>query len=363
MSTTNTQTQLSKPRKFKFSKFLSTYGLHLLMAAMGFSLALPFVWMVLTSLKPLEDVDNEDWFPRDRVLRFGNYRDVFDTSLSTDVSGTVHTMDSADKGATRLVIHPANGNDPVTVTTDRKTRFTDPSSGASVPLGDVQPGDEIRAIRPAGDGVPFGRFYLNSIFVASWITFLQVLTSSLAAFAFARLKWKGRDKVFLLYLATMMLPGLVMMIPNYQIMIKLGLVDTYAGLIIPASFSAFGTFLLRQFMLSIPTSLDEAAEIDGASKWQVFWNVIMPLSRPGLIALTIFTFIGSYNSFFWPLVMLKSTEKYTLPVGMIFFDSTRGQVTHLMMAAITMSVLPMVIVYILLQKQMVKGIQLGAVKG
>jgi ABC-type glycerol-3-phosphate transport system permease component len=221
----------------------------------------------------------------------------------------------------------------------------------------------VRAVRPAGDGVPFGRFYWNSIFVASWVTFLQVLTSSLAAFSFSRLKWRGREKVFMLYLATMMLPGLVMMIPNYQIMIKLGLVDSYAGLIIPASFSAFGTFLLRQFMLTIPTSLDEAAEIDGASKWQVYWNVIMPLARPGLITLTIFTFMGSYNSFFWPLVMLKSTAKYTLPVGMLFFDSTRGQVTHLLMAAITMSVAPMVVVYVLMQKQMVKGIQLGAVKG
>lgn len=345
------------------NKFFSTYGLHLLLTCLGFTLALPFVWMVLTSLKPLEDVDSEDWFPADKQLRWENYQDVFDTSLSTDVTGELQSITPAPKGATTLTITPHNGNEPLTLTTDRKTRFTDTTSGQPLALADLTPGDDVRAIRPAGDGVPFGRFYLNSIFVAAWITFLQVLTSALAAFAFSRIKWKGRDKLFLLYLATMMLPGLVMMIPNYQIMIKLGLVDTYAGLIIPASFSAFGTFLLRQFMLTIPTSLDEAAEIDGASKWQIFWNVIMPLSRPGLITLTIFTFMGSYNSFFWPLVMLKTTAKYTIPVGMIFFDSTRGQVTHLMMAAITMSVLPMVIVYVLLQKQMVKGIQLGAVKG
>jgi multiple sugar transport system permease protein len=154
-----------------------------------------------------------------------------------------------------------------------------------------------------------------------------------------------------------------MMIPNYQIMIKLGLVDTYAGLIIPAAFSAFGTFLLRQFMLTIPTSLDEAAEIDGASKWQVFWEVILPLARPGMIALTIFTFIGTYQSFFWPLVMLKTVAKYTLPIGLLYFDSTQGQSTHLIMAAVTMSLLPMIVLFALMQRYLVRGIQLGAVKG
>ncbi len=213
------------------------------------------------------------------------------------------------------------------------------------------------------EGIQFGRWYWNSIFVAACVTYLQVLTSSLAAFSFSRLEWPGRDRVFLLYLGTMMLPGLVMMIPNYQIMIRLGLVDTYLGLIIPASFSAFGTFLLRQFMMSIPRSLDEAAEIDGASKWQLFWDIILPLSRPGLVTLAIFTFIGNYHSFFWPLVMLKSTHRYTLPIGFLFFDSSQGQQTNLMMAAITMSVLPMILVFVFLQKRLVKGIQLGAVKG
>ena len=211
--------------------------------------------------------------------------------------------------------------------------------------------------------IQFGRWYVNSVFVAACVTFLQVLTSSLAAFSFSRLEWKGRDKVFLLYLATMMLPGLVMMIPNYQIMIHLGLVDTLPGLIIPAAFSAFGTFLLRQFMMTIPRSLDEAAEIDGASKWRVYWDVVLPLSRPGLITLAIFTFIGNYHSFFWPLVMLRTTHRYTLPVGLLFFDSSQGQETNLLMAAIAMSVIPMILVFVFLQKYLVKGIQLGAVKG
>ncbi len=292
MSTTEHSPRTARPSALgpAAASFLSTGALHLLLMLMSLSLALPFVWMVLTSLKPLEEVGLESWLPS-RVL-WGNYSAVFNT-----------------------------------------------------------------------DQILYGRWYWNSILIASCVTFLQVFTSSLAAFSFSRIQWPGRDKVFLLYLGTMMLPGLVMMIPNFQIMIKLGLVDQYAGLIIPASFSAFGTFLLRQFMLTIPTSLDEAAEIDGASKWQLYWDLILPLCRPGLIVLTIFTFIGNYNSFFWPLVMLRSVYRYTLPIGLLFFDSSQGQETNLLMAAITMSVLPMIVLFVVLQKYLVKGIQLGAVKG
>lgn len=211
--------------------------------------------------------------------------------------------------------------------------------------------------------IPFLRFMGNSLVVAGWVTVLQVLTSAMAAFSFARLEWPGRDRVFFLYLGTMMLPGLVMLIPNFENMVKFGLVDTYPGLILPAAFSAFGTFLLRQFMLGIPRALDEAAEMDGASKWQIFWDVILPLSRPGLVTLAIFTFIGNFQSFFWPLVMIKSVDKYTLPVGLLFFDTERGQATHLLMAGVTMSVVPLIIVFVLLQRQLIRGIQLGGVKG
>ena len=211
--------------------------------------------------------------------------------------------------------------------------------------------------------IPFFRFMSNSLVVAGWVTLLQVITSSMAAFSFSRLEWPGRDRIFFLYLGTMMLPGLVMLIPNFENMVKFGLVDSYLGLILPAAFSAFGTFLLRQFMMGIPKALDEAAEIDGATKWQLFWNVIMPLSRPGMITLAIFTFIGNFQSFFWPLVMTKSVDKYTLPVGLLFFDSERGQATHLLMAGVTMSVVPLIIVFVLLQRQLISGIQLGGVKG
>ncbi|NOY81566.1 MAG: carbohydrate ABC transporter permease [Kiritimatiellaeota bacterium] len=211
--------------------------------------------------------------------------------------------------------------------------------------------------------IPFARYYFNSLFVAGWVTFLQCLTSAMAAYAFARLRWKWRDHVFRLYLATLMIPGVVTMIPNYTLMVKLHLLDSYQGLIIPAAFTAFGTFLLRQFMLTIPRSLDEAAQMDGATHWQVFWDVILPLTRPGLITLAIFTFMGNYRSFFWPLVMIKSQHLRTLPVGMLYFDSIYGRQTNLLMAATVMNIVPLIILFVVTQKFLIKGIQLGAVKG
>lgn len=211
--------------------------------------------------------------------------------------------------------------------------------------------------------VPFALYYLNSFLVAAWVTFLTVLTSSLAAFAFARLEWKGRNTVFLLYLGTMMVPGVVTMIPNYVIMVKLHLLDSYTGLIVPASFSAFGTFLLRQFMLNIPKALDEAAILDGAGAWTVFWDVIMPVSKPGLAALGILTFLGNYGSFYWPMILIKSPNLRTLPIGMMYYDSIYGRETNLIMAAGMMSLVPPLLLFVLGQRQMIKGIQMGAVKG
>jgi len=209
----------------------------------------------------------------------------------------------------------------------------------------------------------FPKWYFNSVFIATWVTVLQVLTSSMAAYAFARLQWPGRDKVFLLYLGTMMIPGIVTMLPNYQIMVQLGLVNTYQGLIIPTAFSAFGTFMLRQFMLGIPRSFDEAAEIDGANHLQTFLEVILPMAKPGIIALSILTFLGNFQSFFWPLVMVKDDAMRTLPIGLLSFQGQYGQQTELIMAATVMNVVPLIFLFIAMQKQLISGIQLGGVKG
>lgn len=233
-----------------------------------------------------------------------------------------------------------------------------------------QPSNYLVVLRKAPDPIThrfldldFPKWYFNSVFIASWVTALQVMTSSMAAFAFSRLTWKWRDKVFLLYLSTMMIPHLVLMLPNYQIMVTLGLVNTYTGLILPAAFSAFGTFLMRQFMLGIPKSYDEAAEIDGANYLQLFVDVILPLARPGMITLTIFTFMGNFQSFFWPLVMIKDDYLRTLPIGLLNFQGQYGQQTELIMAATVMNIVPLIILFVVMQKQLVSGIQLGGVKG
>ncbi|MCH8292836.1 carbohydrate ABC transporter permease [Candidatus Poribacteria bacterium] len=271
----------------------------LVLCVIGFIISFPFIWMVSASFKPRKEIEDIRIVPKAPTLR--NYPIVLD-------------------------------------------RIPDPVTNRKL-------------------GLRFGRWYFNSIFIAVGVTLLQVLTSAMAAYAFSRIQWKGRDTVFLFYLATMMIPGVVTMIPNFQVMVSLKFLNTYHGLIIPAAFSAFGTFLLRQFMLSIPRSMDEAAIIDGANHWQVFWEIIMPLARPGLIALAIITFLGAYQSFFWPLIMLNDDQFFPMSVGLLALDSSYGRQTELIMAATVMNVVPLVIVFIIFQKFLVKGIQLGGVKG
>jgi multiple sugar transport system permease protein len=271
----------------------------LALCLLGLTISLPFVWMVSASFKPRREVEEVRILPKEPTAR--NYP---------------------------IILNQAP--DPVT---HKKL--------------------DLR----------FGRWYFNSLFTAVGITFLQVLTSAMAAYAFARMLWKGRDTVFLLYIGTMMIPGVVLMIPNFQIMVTLRFLNTYHGLLLPAAFSAFGTFLLRQFMLSISPTLDEAATLDGANHWQIFWEVVLPLARPGLIALTIITFLGSYQSFFWPLIMLNDSQLYPLSVGMLALDSSYGRQTELIMAATVMNIAPLILVFVLFQKFLVKGLQVGGVKG
>lgn len=208
-----------------------------------------------------------------------------------------------------------------------------------------------------------GKWVFNSVFVAAWVTTLQVVTSSMAAYSFSRINWKGRDKVFLLYLATMMIPGMILTIPQFEIMVNLNLVNTYKGLIIPAAFSAFGTFMLRQFMLGIPKSYDEAAEIDGAGHLQIFLDLILPLAKPGLLTLSIFTFLGNYNSLMWPLIMIKDDPLRTVPIGLLSFQGQYGTQIELLMGATLICLIPLLIMFVAFQKQLVRGINLaGGVK-
>jgi multiple sugar transport system permease protein len=262
--------------------------LYVVLIVVGATMLIPFVWQVLTSVKPLSEVESATLWPQH--WRPDNYRQVFQQ-------------------------------------------------------------------------INYGRYYINSLTVAAAVTLLQVMTSSMAAYAFSRLRWRGRDAVFLAYLGTMMVPSVVTMIPNFALMWKLGLYNTYAGLILPGAFSAFGTFLIRQFMMGISMSLNESAQIDGATEWQIFWEIILPLTRPAVVTLAIFTFMGNYSSLLWPLIMVKDEALRTLPIGLMFFDSSYGTETNLLMAASVMAIIPLIIIFILFQKQIVSGLQVGAVKG
>ena len=213
------------------------------------------------------------------------------------------------------------------------------------------------------DAVPFARFYMNSIFIAVCVTAAQVGTSSMAAYAFARLNFPGRDKIFFGYLATMMVPGAVTMIPVFILLRYLGWVDSYKALILPAAFTAYGTFMLRQFFLTLPKDLEDAAKIDGCSYVGIFWRIILPLSKPALATLTTFTFMGTWMNFMWPLIVLNTHEKFTLPVGLAYFQSLHHTDWTLLMAASVMMILPILLVFIFNQRFFVEGIKLTGIKG
>ena len=211
--------------------------------------------------------------------------------------------------------------------------------------------------------VPFSRFYFNSVFVSFTVTLGQILTSSLAAFAFARLRFPGRDKIFFLYLSTLMIPGVVTMIPNFILINLLGLKNTFAGLILPAVFTAYGTFMLRQFFMTLPRDLEDAARIDGCSFLGIYWRVTLPLSKPALATLTTFTFIGVWKDFLWPLIIIDSPRKMTLPIALSHFQGIYTTDWTLLMAASLFVMAPLVIVFLLGQRYFVEGISLTGLKG
>ena len=210
---------------------------------------------------------------------------------------------------------------------------------------------------------PIGRMFLNSLLVATLTTLGQLATCSMAAYAFARLRFKGRDVLFLVYLATLMIPFQVTITPLFILMRYLGWINTYQGLIFPGMFSAFGTFLLRQSFLTIPKELDEAAFMDGASHFTVYWRIILPLAKPALATLGVFSFMGSWNAFLWPLFVVRDMEMMTLPVGLATLHGRWLTQWNLVMAGTIITILPMLMVYLMAQKYFIRGVLLSGIKG
>ncbi|MDF2441105.1 MAG: multiple sugar transport system permease protein [Abditibacteriota bacterium] len=210
---------------------------------------------------------------------------------------------------------------------------------------------------------PIWRWTFNSVFVSLAVTFLVLTVDALAAFAYSRLRWAGRDRIFGMLVATMLVPGQVLLIPLYLLIRKLGIFDTYAALILPASASAFGVFLLRQFFLTIPMELEEAARLDGCGPLGILRHVILPLSKPALATLGIFTFMGTWNAFEGPLLFTDSAAMRTLPVGITIFQGRYNIEYGPMMAAAALAAIPVTIAFLLFQRHIIKGISLTGLAG
>jgi multiple sugar transport system permease protein len=211
--------------------------------------------------------------------------------------------------------------------------------------------------------VPFGRFMVNGLVVAGLGTLLVLTTSTLSGYAFARIPFRGREALFVAYLGTLVVPQEVTVIPLFLLMKQLGWVNSYQALILPFAFTAFGTFLMRQFFLTIPPELEDAARIDGASRPRILWSVMVPLAKPALGVLAVFTFISYWNGFLWPLIIVNSQDLATVPLGLNMFHGQYSTAWNYMMAASTISMLPSVVLVVVLQRYLVQGIALTGFGG
>jgi multiple sugar transport system permease protein len=213
------------------------------------------------------------------------------------------------------------------------------------------------------DQLPFFQFIFNSFKVAGAITLIQLVTCSTAAFAFSRLNFRGRDSLFTVFLAALMVPQAVTIIPIFVIIRNLQLLDNHLSLILPSTFSAFGIFLLRQFFLTIPRDLEDAARIDGAGFFEIYWRIMLPLVAPALVTLTIFSFNYHWNEYFRPLIFLTSWDNMTLPLGLTVLRGFLGTGnTAAVMAGVTMAIAPVLTVFLLFQRYLIEGITLTGLK-
>jgi len=210
--------------------------------------------------------------------------------------------------------------------------------------------------------LPFGRFFFNTIVVTLLAVAGQLLTCSMAGYAFARLRFRGRDKIFALYLSTMMIPAIVTLIPSYLIINAFGWMDSYWAIFTPLLTSVWGIFLLRQFFLTIPRDYEDAARIDGASEWTIYWRVILPLCTPALGTLAIFAFMASWKDFLWPLIVTSRNDMRTVEVGIAMFHSLHASNWQYQMAAAVVVMLPIALIFFFTQKYFIKGITLSGLK-
>lgn len=212
-------------------------------------------------------------------------------------------------------------------------------------------------------GTEFVRWFANSLIVALITTASVAFFDSLAGYTLAKFRFPGQQVIFILILSTLMVPTEMLVIPWYLMSINLHWADTYWGIMFPGVMSAFGVFLMRQFFLGVPNDLLDAARIDGVSEFRLFWNIALPLVKPAVAALCIFTFLGNWNAYLWPLIVTRSAEMRTLPVGIGFFSSEAGSAYELIMTAAALGTIPVLVVFAIFQRQIIRGIALTGLKG
>lgn len=243
------------------------------------------------------------------------------------------------------------------------TSFKSLSDAAAVPPEILPTPPTNRAYDKVLNTIPFWELLGNSTLLTVIRTLGQVVLCTMAGYGFARYDFPGKNILFVGFLAVLMVPGQLFILPQYEIIQNLGMLNTISGIALPGLFSVFGTFLLRQFFQSLPRDMEEAATLDGANDWQVFWHIMVPLARPGIIALTVLTSLWSWNDFLWPLIVSSNADSMPLSVGLSLLTDPRLKDDPLLMAGALLASLPMILVFLFLQRQFIKGIAFTGVKG
>lgn len=329
---------------------------YLLLALGAVLFMLPFLYLVGTALKSAEETNE---FPPRLFPR---------AAVSVTTGGATGRLALVKSSGTPVQKVAQSGDQWTVQPLDDSLRAT--GERLSLPASNLRNANRLDMVRlnfsKALTTIPFGRFFLNTLLIVACTVLGSTLSAALCAYGFARLRFRLRDPLFIVLLATMMIPGQVTMIPVYILFKELHWINTYLPLIVPAWFGggAFSIFLLRQFFQSIPYEMEEAARIDGCGPLTTWWRVVLPLSFPALATVGIFTFMGAWNDFMGPLIYLNDTDKFTLALGLNLFKGQYGTDTpHLMMAATLVVLLPVLVLFFVAQKQFIQGIVVSGVKG
>jgi multiple sugar transport system permease protein len=241
--------------------------------------------------------------------------------------------------------------------------FMSPGEASRFPPPLLPEAPSLSAYRALFETTGIARYFLNSLFVATIGTLLSLMFNATAGYAFAKLRFKGRDRIFQSLVAALVIPGQVTMLPLFLMLKEIGLINSFAGVLVPVATSIFGIFLVRQYALSIPDEMLEAARVDGAGEGRIFLQIVVPVLTPILITLALFTFLATWNDFMWPLIILTDQDNYTLPVALAALSREHVQDNELMMAGSVLTILPVLLLFLVLQRYYLQGLLAGSVKG